>query len=61
MLTVQPDAQGEFSVALPMLERARWQVLVESENRAWRLLGGWKWPQQQAVALVADRAPAAQR
>jgi hypothetical protein len=53
-LAVQPNQRGEFSVALPMLERARWQVLVEGERRDWRLSGTWLWPQQQVVDIRAD-------
>ena len=60
-LPARSDMQGRFSVPLPMLERARWQVIVEGEERAWRLMGEWKWPEQQAVTLVADadRSPLA--
>jgi hypothetical protein len=54
----QTDRRGEFSVALPMLEMARWQVLIESEGRNWRLNGSWKWPQQQVVDIKADLPPA---
>jgi hypothetical protein len=57
-LAAQLDRHGEFSIALPMLERARWQVLVESERRDWRLAGAWKWPQQEIVAIKADLPPA---
>ncbi|MFZ4878689.1 FixH family protein [Janthinobacterium sp. Mn2066] len=53
-LLVQPDAQGNFSVALPMLERSRWQVLVENDKREWRLSGIWSWPVQRAITLRAD-------
>ena len=52
------DQAGHFSAPLPMLERGRWQVLVESEQRNWRLNGIWKWPEQKAIELVADLAPA---
>ncbi|MGK5044604.1 FixH family protein [Janthinobacterium sp. GB4P2] len=53
-LLVQPDAAGNFSVALPMLERSRWQVLVENDKREWRLSGIWTWPLQRSIALHAD-------
>ena len=53
-LLVQPDAAGNFSVALPMLERSRWQVLVENTTREWRLSGIWTWPAQRSIALHAD-------
>lgn len=54
VLEARPDAGGHFSVPLPMLERARWQVVVEGPQAGWRLLGSWSWPQQQALALRAD-------
>jgi hypothetical protein len=57
-LIAQADSNGVFSVALPMLEMARWQVLVENEKRDWRLTGIWNWPQQQAIQIKADPAPA---
>lgn len=61
-LTARSDAQGSFSVPLPMLERARWQMIVEGDGRAWRLTGEWRWPEQQQVKLVADavRSPLVQ-
>lgn len=55
-LEAQPTAQGEFSLALPMLEKTRWQVLMENEARTWRLSGIWSWPQQQHIAIAADSA-----
>jgi uncharacterized protein len=53
-LQAQPDQKGNFVVALPMLDIARWQVLVESEQRDWRLNGVWAWPQQQSIELRAE-------
>lgn len=53
-LDVVPDGTGRFSVALPMLERARWQVVVEGGKRDWRLAAAWHWPQQATLALRAD-------
>jgi hypothetical protein len=53
---VKTDVRGEFVVALPMLERARWQVLLESELRDWRLTGPWKWPHAPAFEVKADAA-----
>lgn len=53
-LMVQADAAGNFAVALPMLEMARWQVLVENEQRDWRLNGVWSWPAQQGLEIDAD-------
>lgn len=54
VLLVRPDAKGDFSVALPMLERSRWQVLVEGQKRDWRLEGAWHWPAEREVAIRAD-------
>ena len=58
VLEVQPDAQGRYAVALPMLERARWQVVAEGAESTWRLAGSWQWPAQQAVGIDADPAVA---
>ena len=54
---VVPDGEGRFQVALPMLERARWQVVVEGGQRDWRLATAWHWPQQQELAIKADEKP----
>jgi hypothetical protein len=54
VLLARPDAEGNFSVALPMLERSRWQVLVEGKDRSWRLEGAWQWPAERSVAIHAD-------
>jgi len=54
-LDVQTDSNGDFRVALPMLEMARWQVQLENENHDWRIEGIWRWPQQRLVELAADR------
>jgi len=53
-LQAQPDQNGNFSVPLPMLDIARWQVLVENAQRDWRLNGTWAWPQQTQVELRAE-------
>ena len=55
-LEVRPDAAGNFSVALPMLERTRWQVLIENAQRDWRLEGTWSWPAQHEIGIRADLA-----
>jgi len=52
------NAQGRFSVALPMLEKTRWQVVLEDQRRAWRLEGIWQWPQQSKLDLRAERPSA---
>ncbi|MET0266880.1 MAG: FixH family protein [Duganella sp.] len=56
-LPVQPDASGAFALNLPMLERSRWVVLVEGEQRNWRLAGAWTWPRERSVTLLADAPP----
>ena len=53
-LDVAPDGEGRFVLALPALERARWQVVVEGGGRDWRLAAAWHWPQQQTLAIRAD-------
>lgn len=52
-MIVKLDAQGEFSIALPMLERARWQVQIEDAARSWRLQGDWSWPQENTLDISA--------
>ncbi|MEC5218323.1 hypothetical protein RCH09_003292 [Actimicrobium sp. GrIS 1.19] len=56
-LVARLDPQGRFSVPLPLPERARWTVLVEGDQRDWRLNGDWSWPQQQQVQINADLPP----
>lgn len=53
-LVVQPDVYGRFQINLPMLERSRWVVLVEGDQRDWRLAGAWSWPAQRTITLRAD-------
>lgn len=53
-LLVVPDASGQFSVAVPMLERAHWQVVIEGSQREWRLAKSWSWPRERAIAIHAD-------
>ncbi|WP_307188811.1 MULTISPECIES: FixH family protein [unclassified Massilia] len=60
VLTVAPDADGVFGTPLALLERSRWQVLVEGEKRDWRLEGVWQWPAQHEIEIRAD-APAPAR
>ena len=50
-LVATPDQRGVFSVALPLLERARWQVQIEDAARSWRLHGEWAWPQQKSTDI----------
>lgn len=56
-LALTPDADGAFSAPLPMLERTRWQVLLEDGKHDWRLEGSWLWPAQREIKITADAAP----
>jgi len=58
LLPIETDERGDFSIALPMLELARWQVLLENDARDWRVAGVWHWPQQRMLDLIADQPPA---
>lgn len=51
---VKPDADGRFTVAVGHLDRARWEVVVEGEERDWRLAASWRWPQTDRIAIEAD-------
>jgi hypothetical protein len=57
-MVVTPDTEGKFSVSLPMLERAHWQVQIEDVERSWRLQGDWSWPQQHTIDIspLQDKA-----
>jgi len=57
-MVVTPDTEGKFSVSLPMLERAHWQVQIEDAERSWRLQGDWSWPQQHTIDIspLQDKA-----
>jgi uncharacterized protein len=52
-LNAQSDQEGRFTVGLPMLDMARWQIVIEGEQRDWRLGATWAWPQQRSVELKA--------
>lgn len=54
-LPVAADAEGNFGISLPMLEMARWQVMLEDRDRNWRIHGVWPWPQQAAATLSAGQ------
>lgn len=56
-MIAQPDQSGSFSIALPMLDMARWQILIEGERRDWRLNGVWAWPQEPQIALRPVTVP----
>jgi hypothetical protein len=54
-LLVKPDADGAFSVPLPVLEKTHWQVVAEGGLRDWRLARSWDWPRQAALEIVVDK------
>ena len=54
VLEALPGPGGRFSAALPMLEQARWRVVVEGPHASWRLAGTWQWPAERALELRAD-------
>jgi uncharacterized protein len=56
-LSLPSATDGSFDVSLPMLEMARWQVIIEDDNRTWRLTGEWIWPQQRASVLQPVSEP----
>jgi hypothetical protein len=53
-LDARPDAAGRFSVALPALDRAHWQVVAEGDGQDWRLAHSWDWPKHGQVEIEAD-------
>jgi uncharacterized protein len=53
-LEVEPDTAGRFSLPLPALERAHWQVVVEGGQRDWRLEHSWDWSKHAELAIEAD-------
>ena len=48
---VKPNAEGKFSVMLPLLERAHWQIELQDSQRTWRLHGRWDWPKQKEIEI----------
>lgn len=54
-LPLHADANGAFALPLPMLDAARWQVLLEDGAQSWRLGGEWAWPQQREARIAAQR------
>ena len=49
--SVTPGVSGEFSLPLPMLDRARWQVQLEDGAGEWRLHGDWSWPEEKNIDI----------
>jgi len=54
VLRASLNGQGRFSAPLPFLEAGRWRVMVEGEQRDWRLAGTWRWPTERVFAVSAD-------
>ena len=54
VLDAVPAPGGRFTAALPLLEQARWRVVVEGVANDWRLAGTWQWPQERTLELRAD-------
>ncbi|MCS0587842.1 FixH family protein [Massilia norwichensis] len=55
-LLIKPDAQGAFSIALPVLEQTHWQLVAEGNMRDWRLARSWDWPRQSTLEILADKS-----
>ena len=55
-LLIKPDAQGVFSIALPVLEQTHWQLVAEGNMRDWRLARSWDWPRQSSLEILADKS-----
>lgn len=51
------DPSGTFSVALPLLERAHWQIQLEDTDRQWRLHSRWAWPAQRSIDIQPLKQP----
>jgi hypothetical protein len=60
-LRVTSNSSGAFQAPLPLLEMARWQVLIESERGDWRLASTWAWPKSKEIILRADAPPQKQQ
>ncbi len=60
-LQAEVDSRGAFAVRLPLLERSRWNLVVEDQQHSWRLVGVWQWPQHSDIGLRADPPAASAR
>lgn len=56
-LSVHLNADGSFVADLPALEHTRWRVQAEGQERAWRLHGEWRWPDQSTIRLQPIVSP----
>jgi len=54
-LHARPDAGGRFTIALPLLDTARWQVQIEDQRLDWRLNSIWNWPEEKQIAFAAQK------
>jgi uncharacterized protein len=53
-LVARADGAGRFSVLLPALEHTHWQVVVEGEQKDWRLARSWDYTKQGQLEIRAD-------
>ncbi|MGZ5202363.1 MAG: FixH family protein [Telluria sp.] len=53
-LLARTDGAGRFSVLLPALEHTHWQVVVEGEQKDWRLARSWDYSKQGQLEIWAD-------
>lgn len=53
-LLAHTDAEGRFSVVLPALEHTHWQVVIEGEQKDWRLARSWDYPKHRELDITAD-------
>jgi hypothetical protein len=53
-LVARTDATGRFSVSLPALEHTHWAVVVEGEQKDWRLARAWDYPKHSSLDITAD-------
>lgn len=53
-LTAHSDGAGRFGVALPALEHTHWQVVIEGEQKDWKLARSWDYPKHAELTITAD-------
>ncbi len=53
VVTLKRDGDGLYSGQLTAQLQGRWNVMLESEDRAWRIVGEWNPDKQQALRLPA--------
>ena len=55
VLEAVPDDEGHFALSLPALAMTHWQVVIEDEDRQWRLARSWSPAKQGTLTITADR------